>query len=281
MAGTAMTAAQHRAGTGEPLVLVHGFSGTWRIWDPVLPALEQRHDVLAITLLGHHDGAPFPPGATVTFDALVDGVERDMDDAGLETAHVVGNSLGGWIALELGRRGRARSVVALAPGGGWDHGSREQRRLERLFRRTHHALHWIAPRADRLVRRPRARALLLRDLVAHPERVTPAAAEAIIRGAAECPAYLDVVDAIKRDGPPKDLSGIEVTVRIAWGTRDRILPLHRYSYRLRQMLPDAEFTELRGLGHVPMSDDPAATARTILEVTARGPRATAPLLPAL
>ena len=42
-----------------------------------------------------------------------------MDDAGFATAHLVGNSLGGYVALQLAARGRARSVVALAPAGGW------------------------------------------------------------------------------------------------------------------------------------------------------------------
>ena len=49
--------AAHRGGEGPPLVLLHGFTGSWRIWELVLPALERRHDVLAPTLPGHagHD----------------------------------------------------------------------------------------------------------------------------------------------------------------------------------------------------------------------------------
>ena len=89
---TAFTPA-HRGGSGEPLVCLHGFTDTWRTWELVLPALERRHDVLAPTLMGHAGG---PPLATGALDgALLDAVERAMDVAGFETAHIAGNLLGG------------------------------------------------------------------------------------------------------------------------------------------------------------------------------------------
>src|ERR1700716_1602145 len=100
------------------MVCLHGFTGTWRVWELVLPALERKHDVLAPTLPGHAGGPPISgTGADLAFAA--DAVEQAMDEAGFETAHIVGNSLGGYLALELGARGRANSVVALAPAGGW------------------------------------------------------------------------------------------------------------------------------------------------------------------
>jgi pimeloyl-ACP methyl ester carboxylesterase len=115
-------------------VLIHGFSGTRLIWEPVLEALERSHDVLAVNLAGHV-GGPEMADTPVSVNALVDAVERDLDAAGFDTAHVVGNSLGGWIAFELATRGRARSVVALSPAGGWEPGSRAERRLRMLFTR--------------------------------------------------------------------------------------------------------------------------------------------------
>jgi pimeloyl-ACP methyl ester carboxylesterase len=96
------------------------------MWEPVLEALERSHDVLAVNLAGHVAG-PELADTPVSVNALVDAVERDLDGAGFDTAHVVGNSLGGWIAFELATRGRARSVVALAPAGGWEQGSRAER----------------------------------------------------------------------------------------------------------------------------------------------------------
>ena len=104
---------RHRGGSGSPLVCLHGFTDTWRTWELILPALERKHDVLAPTLLG----ARRRPGAArgrFSDELIVDAVEAAMDEAGFETAHVVGNSLGGYIALQLAARGRAESVVALA-----------------------------------------------------------------------------------------------------------------------------------------------------------------------
>jgi pimeloyl-ACP methyl ester carboxylesterase len=79
----------HRGGEGPPLVLLHGFMDTWRIWELALPALERRHDVLAPTLAGHAGGPPIE--GAVTGAAVVDAVERAMDEAGFERAHIAGN----------------------------------------------------------------------------------------------------------------------------------------------------------------------------------------------
>ncbi|MEA2294969.1 MAG: hypothetical protein QOE86_2608, partial [Solirubrobacteraceae bacterium] len=89
----------HRGGSGEPLVCLHGFTDTWRTWEPILPALERRHDVLAPTLAGHAGGPPME--GEVDGTAMADAVERAMDQAGFATAHIVGNSLGGYLALKL------------------------------------------------------------------------------------------------------------------------------------------------------------------------------------
>src|SRR3954464_15495570 len=103
--------AAHRGGAGPPLVLLHGFLDTWRVWELVLPALERRHDVLALTLAGHAGGPPIDGAVTDT--VLAAAVERAMDAAGVATAHIAGNSLGGHVALQLAARGRAETVVAL------------------------------------------------------------------------------------------------------------------------------------------------------------------------
>ena len=104
--------AEYRSGSGAPVVLLHGFTDTWRTWDLVRPLLEAEFDVLAPTLAGHAGGPELAEDASDT--ALADGVEAAMDAAGFETAHVVGNSLGGYVAMHLAERGRARSVTALA-----------------------------------------------------------------------------------------------------------------------------------------------------------------------
>jgi pimeloyl-ACP methyl ester carboxylesterase len=235
----------------------------------VLDSLERDHQVLAVNLAGHVGGPDIPEGTDVSVGALVDAVERDMDEAGFETAHLVGNSLGGWISLELASRGRARSVVAIAPAGGWEHGTPEEKRLRTLFTRNHKMTSALLPRVERMMRRPRLRRLLLAQVAAHGERIPAATAAQLIRDSIGCSVYFELMEAIMRDGPPRSFDGIAVPVLLVWGTRDRILPPKRYSERLRRMLPEAQWVELKGLGHMPMSDDPQLVADTIARFVAR------------
>jgi pimeloyl-ACP methyl ester carboxylesterase len=108
---------RYRGGTGAPLVLVHGLGLTWRSWQPVLDALEARHDVVAIDLPGFGESPPLPDGAAPTPTRLADAVESELDRLNLDAPALVGNSLGGWVALELARRGRATRAVVIAPSG--------------------------------------------------------------------------------------------------------------------------------------------------------------------
>jgi pimeloyl-ACP methyl ester carboxylesterase len=120
-----------------------------------------------------------------------------------------------------------------------------------------------------MMRRPRLRRMLLAQVAARGDRIPAAAAVQLIRDSLDCSVYFDLMEAITRDGPPKSFDGITVPVLLVWGGRDRILPPKRYSERLRRMLPEAEWVELKGLGHMPMSDDPELVTRTITQFVAR------------
>jgi pimeloyl-ACP methyl ester carboxylesterase len=104
-----------RAGSGEPLLLVHGIGTTHADFAALRPSLEGEYDVLAPDLPGHADSPPLSTRPTV--GAITDALEADLDALGVERVHVLGSSIGARIALELAIRGRARSVVAIAPSG--------------------------------------------------------------------------------------------------------------------------------------------------------------------
>src|SRR3954452_2850289 len=87
----------YRGGGGEPLVLIHGGGGTPRLWRTTIPLLEPHDDAFAVTLDGHFGGRAVPPGTAASIETLARGVERDMDAAGFQTAHVAGGSLGAWV----------------------------------------------------------------------------------------------------------------------------------------------------------------------------------------
>ncbi len=150
-------------------VCLHGFADTWRSWELVLPALERRHDVLAPTLAGHAGGPPIE--GEVDDTVLADAVERAMNDAGFETAHLVGNSLGGYVALQLAARGRAKSVVALAPAGGWAREDESRRELLDLQSTLVEQTKRAAPHLDALLATPQGRRRGTRYIVANYEHI--------------------------------------------------------------------------------------------------------------
>ncbi len=258
----------HRGGSGPPLVCLHGFTDTWRTWELVLPALERRHDVLAPTLAGHAGGPPLDD--PVSDRLLADAVERAMDDAGFETAHVVGNSLGGYVAFQLAARGRARSVVALAPAGGWAEGDDSFRDALDHFATMQELLRTAAPRADEIVSSPEGRRRASAYIATNFEHIPPELLAHAMRGAAGCAAVFPLIELAQREGWKVDAERIGCPARVVWGTADRVLPWPHAAARFREeWLPQADWVELEGIGHCPQLDVPAETAELILGMTAR------------
>lgn len=260
----------HRSGTGEPLVLIHGIGHTWRGWKPMLPLLEPRFDVLAVDLPGFGHSPPLPAGTESTPEALADAVEAAMDDAGFDRAVVCGNSLGGWIALELARRGRATAVVAISPAG------LQHAREKAWGRNVLLGMRWAArhaPAPEWLLRTRLGCALFAGPVVARPWRLDPDDFPEVLRLFAEAPGFLATLPHTF-EGQPKGLNEIDVPVRILWGTQDLLL-LPRQGRRFERLIPGAELRYLKGLGHTPMSDDPELLAE-LVATTLRAPRAAAP-----
>lgn len=263
--------ALYRAGDGEPVVLLHGFTGTWHHWRPVLAELVARFEVIAPTLAGHDGGPPFPTDGPLTIAAAADSLEGHLDDIGVGSAHVVGNSMGGALAIELARRGRARSVVALSPGGGWDPASAEAERIARFFVRQTRILRASQSRLPLIMRGPRSRRLALRDIMRRGELVAPADAIGLARSAVRCQIIDEVIGTLRRgaDALPQDLDRIAVPVLLAWSQNDRILPLETCSARFQREIPGAELRVLPAVGHVPMWDDAALVVGTVVDWVTR------------
>jgi pimeloyl-ACP methyl ester carboxylesterase len=246
----------HRGGAGSPLVLLHGFLDTWRSWALVLPALERHHDVLALTLPGHAGGPPFA-------DRLVDDLERVLDEAGIDTARVAGNSLGGYLALELGVRGRADAVIAFAPAGGWAEGDGLVAEMLERQREVHRTTRAAAPFARAITATVAGRRRVTGLLVEHDEHLSPRLVAHLLRGAARCDAQR-MLDAAAVADWSLDAERLTCPVRIVWGASDRVLPWPRAAVRFQQALPHADWVIVDGVGHVPHLDVPVEAAQLIL-----------------
>lgn len=247
-----------------PLLLIHGFTDTARTWDLLAPHLDDRYELLMPTLLGHHGGPPIEPSMGRPLDAMADELERYLDRAGHERVPIVGNSLGGWLAFMLAARGRASGVLALSPAHGWPE-DLPPASTRRQFAQAQRLAPIGARVADRVVSRAGLRRLAFLRLVARPERIPPSTAAALIRGAADCPMYEPYSAQIESGDYRSRWDDLGVPTMIAWGTRDRTIPLARCSAWLRDALPDARWVDLPGCGHLPQLDDPELVAALVVE----------------
>jgi pimeloyl-ACP methyl ester carboxylesterase len=256
----------HRGGSGSPLVCLHGFLDTWRAWELVLPALERQHDILAPTLAGHA-GGPRIEGE-VSDTTLADAVEHAMDKAGFEIAHIVGNSLGGLVALQLAERGRAETVVALAPAGGWARGDESFRETLTLQATIHELSKRVAPHAEALLASPEGRRRATQYITTNFEHIPAELLAHQMRGVAACDAAPALIEHARDADWSLDAETIDCPVRVVWGTEDRLLPWPSAAERFRsEWLPHADWVELEGVGHCPQLDVPLETGQLIAGFT--------------
>jgi pimeloyl-ACP methyl ester carboxylesterase len=249
-----------RDGAGEPLILLHGIGGELSVWDPVLEPLTKALDVIAVDLPGFGRSPPLAPDVVPTPLALAGAVTALMDELGLESAHLAGNSLGGWIALELGKTPRARSVTALCPAGLW--GAPLRAAGPPAKGRTHavaRSLRWLLPL---LTMSRRVRRLALAHVVADPDRVPRAAARRMIGSYARATAY-EATRAGMLSSSFDGAAEVRVPLTVGFGELDRLIRPVRLS------VPGARTVLLPGCGHIPMWDDPALVTELMLETIAQ------------
>jgi len=249
------------------MVCLHGFMDTWRTWELVLPVLERHHDVLAPTLLGHA-GAP-PLAGEVTGAVLADAVERAIDEAGFETANIVGNSLGGYVALQLAARGRAKSVVALAPAGGWSKDDESYKETLAYQATMQELLKAATPHAEAILASAEGRRRATQFISSNFEHIPAELLAHLIRGVATCEAVGPLIEHALREGWSLDAERITCPVRVVWGSDDKLLAWPSAAARFRNdWLPHADWVVLDGVGHCPQLDVPLETAQLIVGFTA-------------
>ncbi|MEW2580730.1 alpha/beta fold hydrolase [Streptomyces syringium] len=255
--------AYERVGGGQPVVLLHGIGHHLQAWDPVVGSLAAERDVIAVDLPGFGVSPALPDGVGHGLREVTGVLGALFDALGLDRPHVVGNSLGGLLALQLGHEKLVRTVTALSPAGFWTEG--ERRYAFGVLRAMRHgALRLPSPTVARLARTAAGRAALTSTIYARPARRSPEAVIAEIRALREATAFEATLAAGRSVLFTHDLA--EVPVTVAWGTADRILP-RRQGIRARKVMPGARLIRLPGCGHVPMNDDPALVARVILDAT--------------
>ncbi|HUR09160.1 MAG TPA: alpha/beta fold hydrolase [Nonomuraea sp.] len=254
-----MELAYERRGTGAPLILIHGIGHHWQAWLPVMDRLAAWRTVIAVDLPGFGVSPGLPDAIPYTAESLADAVESFCALLGVRDPHVAGNSLGGYVALELASRGVVTTATALSPAGFW---SRPEllycQAVLRALRATARSL--PPEQASRLAENPIGRALSAGLLVAHPSRMSPTALIAATQALGASSGFDETLEAFSGVMPPAPPKS---PITIAWGEHDRLLP-RRQAVRAARW-SGQRVKLLKGCGHVPMSDDPGLVARVLLE----------------
>lgn len=256
--------AYDRKGAGEPVVLLHGIGHRRQAWSPIFDTLAGDYDVIAFDLAGFGQSPALPSSMPYDMDHVCSHLTANFQSLGIDRPHVVGNSLGGAIALELGARDAARSVTALSPAGFFGPANRFIALAQLIALR---AVSLASP--DVVLRAVSATSLGRRiigsALYAHPERVDAAATLGDARAMKASKAFERVALSAMRYRFSRKIS---VPTTVVWGTRDRLLP-YAQSATARERLPEAEHVGLVDAGHVPMVDQPDKIVRLISETIAR------------
>lgn len=253
-------------GQGRPLVLLHGLGMASFAWAPVLEPLAATRRVIAFDLPGFGATPALPPEIVPTPAAIAQALVLELRRRGIEPPYdIAGNSLGGFVALEVAKAGLARSVVGLSPAGLWR--GTPPRWVRTAFMRSRRFCQ-RAPRLTALAMRTRpGRTLGLFGMVAWKGWRVPASdAQAAAHSLATCKGFEPVM--LAAAAPFQGGHDIDVPVTIAFGQHDFLL---RRFARVRDELPaHARWLTLAGCGHVPMWDDPDAVAGLILRGAGEG-----------
>ncbi len=252
------------------MLLLHPFMMSQNVWKGVAPLIADtgRYEVLAPTMPGHNGGIK---GSFFLDTAeLADDMERRMDALGWDTAHIVGNSLGGWVAFELERRGRARTLTGIAPAGGWRHFTPAKFEIVGKF------LAGIPVWLFTLVFRQHALKLPITRWVTHlpvsgtPDGLSDEDLADIIDDVSHCPAYYQLlVKSLTLPGLLEIAEGSSPT-HLVICEKDRVLPHPRFTRHFTKHLPkNTQVTHLDGAGHIPMFEAPRRIADLIVSFVDR------------
>ncbi|MDH6279222.1 alpha/beta fold hydrolase [Prescottella agglutinans] len=258
-----MVTSRHRAGAGEPVLLLHGFTLSHHVWHRVVDDLASDYDVLALTMPGHW-GGPRLRWRDLGIAGIADGIERELDAIGWDTCHLVGNSLGGQIAFELARRGRARSIAGINPGGGWKRFSRTEFRVGFGFVAQFPLMALARVLGDRAASSRFFQRPVIANCSHDVSAVDPDDATNVIRAVSHCTVYLPILLAFLRDGPLTGLDRVTAPTSLILAEFDTFLARDTCIQRFLDELPGPVVEiPLPGAGHIPMLEDPDAVARAV------------------
>ncbi|MFE6925004.1 alpha/beta fold hydrolase [Nocardia sp. NPDC057663] len=252
-------------GSGDPVLLLHGFMLSPHCWEQVARRMSANCEVYAPAFAGHW-GGPKVEGWLLDVYALADQIEDQLDALGWSTCHIAGNSLGGWVGLELARRGRARTLTTVAAAGGWASPSLSQVRIGLKF-----ATMIPFVEIGKLLGGVAINNALIQHVAAfllskNTSAVSRHDLATVITAVLHCDAMIPLILGSLHAPGMDDLGELTTPVRMLLAEYDRIIPNRVYATRYLRELPEsADRILVHGVGHVPMLEAPDRIATLIAE----------------
>ncbi len=268
---------EHESTARPPLIFIHGLSGCWQNWLEQIPRFARDHRVIAVDLPGF--GQSEMPADPISISNYADTIDALMDELGIDTARIVGNSMGGFIGAELAIQypARVERLVLVAAAGL----SIESIRTERTHGLRHRAenivffsLGNLAAQSHQVALRPRLRHAVLLLVAAHPRKLPgPLAAQQVL-GSGK-PGFSDALEAMCRYPLRDRLEQIACPTLVLWGDKDRLVPVKDAAI-FEELIPDSRKIIYKDTGHVSMMERPARFNRDVRAFLDEAPGETQP-----
>jgi len=263
-------------GSGPVILFLHGLAGCWQNWLENIPEFARDHRVLALDLPGF--GASPMPAETISMPGYARMLDELFVTLGVDSATLVGSSMGGFVACEFAIRFRAQveRLCLTSPAGlSMEHMRNERNRgvKARIENYLFFGLGWLSSKSDRVVRSERLRRALLTLVAAYPERLPTRLIAELARGAGK-PGFKDALEAMTGYPLRDRLGEIACPSLIVWGELDRLVPL-RDAGEFEWLIPNARKVEYADTGHLVMLERPArfnADLRAFLDEVPAGAR---------
>ncbi len=258
-------------GDGPPLLLIHGLGSSRRVWRPITERLSESFTTIAVDLRGHGDSDWLDPAPEELHPAEHAAFLKPLiDDFSDGAINVAGNSMGGWIGLEIAANGWAASLTALCPAGLEFDPWVSRSDILVLRRRMSQVLGPLMPPATELVgKTPFLRDLLIGDATANFSTLDTQVLGDAATAMRQARGFYSSHDGMLHTLFDRALEiSHEVPVSIVWGTQDELLPPERQ--RRVAGPPHAKWIVLDECAHVPMWDQPRRTVQIITDAAQAG-----------
>jgi pimeloyl-ACP methyl ester carboxylesterase len=260
-------------GEGPAILFVHGLGASWQSWLEQMPEFAASHRVVAMDLPGF--GYSESPSEDISIEYYARWTAQFMDVLGIESAAVVGNSMGGFVSAELAIKvpARVQRLVFVSAAIFWQNRRRAQP-LVQLARMSDAVVARALVRAtDDIATRRRLRyAALATAGFRYPQYVSDELAHEMVRSARRTDGFLPALQALAGYDLEEELPKISCPTLIVWGANDQLVSV-KDAERLEDLIPDSRREVFERTGHVAMLERPERFNRLLREFLAEAPAA--------